>query len=152
MLDEGLAVLEGLWSGELFSFKGKHYTIERAQFLPKPLQQPRIPVWLAGRWPAPRPFRRAARWEGVVPVSRNGMLSPEECREVAAFVAAERGDAAGPFDIVVAAWPGNRTAAQERELVAAYEAAGATWYQVSLSAGTDALAARDAIAQGPPQT
>ena len=31
---------------------------------------PSIPVWIAGRWPAPRPFRRAARWDGVFAIHR----------------------------------------------------------------------------------
>src|SRR5438874_5033871 len=67
MLDEGLAVLTGLWRGEPFTHHGAHYTVDGAHFLPRPLQQPRIPIWLAGIWPHPRPFRRAAKWDGVVP-------------------------------------------------------------------------------------
>ncbi len=49
MLDEGLDVLTGLWSGEPFQFDGEHYHIEQAQFLPPPFQQPRIPVWVGGK-------------------------------------------------------------------------------------------------------
>ena len=70
ILDEGLAIVTGLLSGEQFSFAGKHYTIKPTQFLPKPIQ-PRIPIWIAGTWPRPRPFRRAARYDGVVPMSSN---------------------------------------------------------------------------------
>ena len=40
-LDEGLAVLTGLWSGEPFSFQGDEFEIDEATFLPRPLQQPR---------------------------------------------------------------------------------------------------------------
>src|SRR5215469_2258870 len=47
MLDEGLAILTGLWTGEPFSFQGKHYTIQQSRFLPCPVQSPRIPIWLA---------------------------------------------------------------------------------------------------------
>src|SRR3954462_14132999 len=61
MLDEGLAVIDGLWSGEPFSFEGQHYHIKDAHFLPRPVQKPRIPVWLAARWPNKKPFRRAAQ-------------------------------------------------------------------------------------------
>jgi alkanesulfonate monooxygenase SsuD/methylene tetrahydromethanopterin reductase-like flavin-dependent oxidoreductase (luciferase family) len=50
MLDEGLDILTGLWSGEPFSYSGKHYQIEHAQFLPTPVQQPRIPIWVGGLW------------------------------------------------------------------------------------------------------
>jgi len=68
MLDEGLEILAGLWSGEPFQFDGDHYHIEQAQFLPPPFQQPRIPVWVGGEWPNKRPFRRMARWDGMFPL------------------------------------------------------------------------------------
>jgi hypothetical protein len=66
-LDEALEVVVGLWSGAPFTYQGKYYTVTNGQFLPRPVQQPRIPVWIAGRWPARRPFARAARWDGVFP-------------------------------------------------------------------------------------
>ena len=69
MLDESLAVLLGLWSAEKFSFEGKHYTIRDAQFLPAALQKPRIPIWVAGTWPRKPPFRRAAHFDGILPIS-----------------------------------------------------------------------------------
>jgi alkanesulfonate monooxygenase SsuD/methylene tetrahydromethanopterin reductase-like flavin-dependent oxidoreductase (luciferase family) len=47
-LDEGLEIVQGLWSGEAFSFHGTHYHLENVTLLPKPLQSPRIPVWVAG--------------------------------------------------------------------------------------------------------
>ena len=47
-LDEGLEIVQGLWSGKAFSFHGTHYHLENITFLPKPLQSPRIPVWVAG--------------------------------------------------------------------------------------------------------
>ena len=68
LLDEGLAILDGLWSGRPFSFEGMHHRISGAQFTPRSVQQPRVPLWVAGRWPNRRPFRRAARWDGVFPV------------------------------------------------------------------------------------
>src|SRR5919202_2140498 len=35
MLDEGLAILDGLWSGEPFAFSGAHSRLERMRFLPR---------------------------------------------------------------------------------------------------------------------
>ncbi len=67
MLDEGLEVLTGLWSGKPFAFDGQHYQVKESQFIPTPLQTPRIPVWVAGNWPHHAPFRRAARWDGMIP-------------------------------------------------------------------------------------
>jgi alkanesulfonate monooxygenase SsuD/methylene tetrahydromethanopterin reductase-like flavin-dependent oxidoreductase (luciferase family) len=50
LLDQGLARLAAYWAGE---------------FEPRPVQQPRIPVWVAARWPNRRPVRRASRWDGL---------------------------------------------------------------------------------------
>lgn len=68
MLDEALSVLIGLWSGEAFTFEGQYYHIQNARFLPTPLQQPHIPIWVGGNWPFKAPFRRAAKWDGVFPL------------------------------------------------------------------------------------
>ncbi|HEX6035499.1 MAG TPA: LLM class flavin-dependent oxidoreductase [Anaerolineales bacterium] len=67
MLDEGLEILMGLWSGKPFAFSGKHYQVRDSQFTPTPIQSPRIPIWVGGNWPHKAPFRRAARWDGMMP-------------------------------------------------------------------------------------
>jgi alkanesulfonate monooxygenase SsuD/methylene tetrahydromethanopterin reductase-like flavin-dependent oxidoreductase (luciferase family) len=119
MLDDGLAALDGLWRGEPFSHSGPHYTVNRAHLLPRPLQEPRPPVWVAALWPNPRPLRRAARWDGVVPLSGNGEpLTPEIVANVVERVAELRGDLIG-FDVVATLAPDIDPAE--------YEAAGATW-------------------------
>jgi hypothetical protein len=58
MLDESLEVLVGLWSGESFAFNGTHFLLRETQFLPRPVQKPRIPIWVAGTWPKKPAFRR----------------------------------------------------------------------------------------------
>src|ERR1022692_4706677 len=63
LLDEGLDVLAGLWSGEKFSYQGSHFTVDPVRFTPTPVQRPRIPVWVGGVLPAARPIARAARWD-----------------------------------------------------------------------------------------
>ncbi|HZC41796.1 MAG TPA: LLM class flavin-dependent oxidoreductase, partial [Streptosporangiaceae bacterium] len=68
MLDEGLAILAGLWSGERFSYEGRHFTVDPVRFTPAPVQRPRIPVWVGGVLPGARPIARAARWDGMVPI------------------------------------------------------------------------------------
>ena len=87
-LDEGLEILDGLWSGEKLDYEGEHYQISGAQFLPKPLQEPRIPIWCGGWWPNRRPFRRAARWDGVAPelAPAGGTPTPAQVAEIAAYV------------------------------------------------------------------
>jgi hypothetical protein len=41
LLDESLAILEGLWSGEAFAFEGRHYRFGPMTFRPTPVQRPR---------------------------------------------------------------------------------------------------------------
>src|SRR4051812_49410378 len=62
MLDESLDILAGLWSGRPFSYNGKHYSVDEVTFLPQPVQQPRIPIWVGGGWPKKGPMQRAAHW------------------------------------------------------------------------------------------
>jgi alkanesulfonate monooxygenase SsuD/methylene tetrahydromethanopterin reductase-like flavin-dependent oxidoreductase (luciferase family) len=56
---EGLDVLTGLWTNDLFSFRGTYYRIDDARLSPKPVQQPTPPVWI-GAMSVPG-VRRAGR-------------------------------------------------------------------------------------------
>jgi hypothetical protein len=130
LLDEGLDVLAGLWTGERFSYQGRHFTVDPVRFTPAPVQRPRIPVWVAGVLPAARPIARAARWDGMVPICYvDGRLSrptPAEMAGVRDRIIAARGSVDG-FDLAV--WA--EVAAEPRrvpELAAPYQEAGATWW------------------------
>jgi alkanesulfonate monooxygenase SsuD/methylene tetrahydromethanopterin reductase-like flavin-dependent oxidoreductase (luciferase family) len=130
LLDEGLDVLAGLWTGEQFSLRGQHFTVEPVRFSPRPVQQPRIPVWVGGVLPAPRPVARSARWDGMVPIRYSGgSLARVSAGEIAAVrdqVAAARGSVDG-FDLVI--WAEVEQAQGDVDAVApAYEDAGATWW------------------------
>jgi alkanesulfonate monooxygenase SsuD/methylene tetrahydromethanopterin reductase-like flavin-dependent oxidoreductase (luciferase family) len=83
LLDDGLERLTAYWGGE---------------FEPRPVQQPRIPVWVASVWPNRRPLRRAARWDGVFPIDMPG---PEALAEVLAAVDELREPNAGEYELVV---------------------------------------------------
>jgi alkanesulfonate monooxygenase SsuD/methylene tetrahydromethanopterin reductase-like flavin-dependent oxidoreductase (luciferase family) len=133
MLDEGLQVLTGLWRGERFSFRGRHYQIEEAQFTPVAIQTPRIPIWIGGSWPRKTSFRRAARYEGVVPVAGDlkTMLSPEQVGEIVQYIQRFRNTDA-PFDIAQIGSTATNDLDQARETVAPYAAAGATWWLESI--------------------
>lgn len=137
-LDEGLAVLTGLWSGEPFSFEGEHYRIRGTQFLPAPLQQPRIPIWVGSTWPSRRPFRRAARWDGVVPLVADPETdfrppTPAELHEMLAYIREHR-DPAAPFEVAVGdSLSGMADQGQTApEVIGPYEEAGATWWMESI--------------------
>jgi alkanesulfonate monooxygenase SsuD/methylene tetrahydromethanopterin reductase-like flavin-dependent oxidoreductase (luciferase family) len=149
MLDEGLAVLLGLWSGEEFAFEGRCFQVKETRFLPRPLQTPRIPIWVAGTWPKKPPLRRAARFDGIIAVAGNlnSILSPAEVSDLIAYVRQFRTDDA-PFEVVQF---GETTGPnqKDRDLVAAYEKVGVTWWVESIFARfRDVKSARARILKG----
>jgi alkanesulfonate monooxygenase SsuD/methylene tetrahydromethanopterin reductase-like flavin-dependent oxidoreductase (luciferase family) len=149
LLDEGLDVLVGLWRGEPFSYEGQHYTVRDALFLPRPIQSPRIPIWVAGIWPNKAPMRRAAHWDGVCPIVEGHMVQPEEVREMLTYIRQYR-PADAPFDVVVGGYIGNRDPAEAALLLERYAEAGVTWWQEGFL-GNDMLNdVRARIQQGPP--
>jgi alkanesulfonate monooxygenase SsuD/methylene tetrahydromethanopterin reductase-like flavin-dependent oxidoreductase (luciferase family) len=118
LLDEGLERLSAYWAGE---------------FEPRPLQEPRIPVWAAARWPNRRPLRRAARWDGLFPIDLPG---PEALAEYAAAVEELRGSLDG-YALAV----GNPAGTDP----APWEAAGATWCLTEFGLQPTAAEVRAAI-------
>ncbi len=130
LLDEGLDVLAGLWSGAPFAYSGKHVTVDTVRFTPTPVQRPRIPVWVAGVLPAPRPIARAARWDGFVPIrfANRGLVrpTPADIAKVTGQIAAQR-DAMDHYDMIVWAEVADDPDALAG-LFGEYEQAGATWW------------------------
>ncbi|MEX1253701.1 MAG: LLM class flavin-dependent oxidoreductase [Dehalococcoidia bacterium] len=152
-LDEGLDVLTGLWSGEPFSYQGEHYQLDNVTFLPRPVQQPRIPIWVGGYWPNRAPFRRAAQWDGAWPAKVGatpdsaGLLTLDELPEVITYIREHR-RSDGPYDISAsAAIPAD--GAHARDLVDRFAAAGATWL---MDWRPDPEALSERLRAGVPQT
>ncbi|CAN5520767.1 LLM class flavin-dependent oxidoreductase [soil metagenome] len=122
LLDDGLDRLASFWSGELE---------------PPPVQQPRIPVWVASRWPSRRPLKRAARWDGLFPIELPG---PDELAELAAETHQMRtGD--GPFDLIAEIEPGDD--------YKPWADAGATWVLDSFGRQPRLDEIRERIEAGP---
>jgi len=126
MLDEGLAVITSLWSGQPVRHAGRFYQVDGVTMAPLPVQRPRVPVWIGGTSPSAR--RRAARWDGWIINcdDEQGMTVPpaEVAAEVAAVTTLRRACDDGRFDVAVtgvSAGPGDPVAA-------AYAQAGATWW------------------------
>ena len=67
--DEALEVIVELWTGEEVTYDGDHYAIDALQLPVTPVQEPRIPTVMGCWWPNEKPFDRAARWDGVMPVA-----------------------------------------------------------------------------------
>lgn len=156
-LDEGLEILAGLWSGQPFGYQGEQYTVEEMTFLPPPVQQPRIPIWVVGAWPKQRSMARAARWDGLLPYKPSdgsaygAELTPDDIREMRAFIDAQR-QATTPYDIVMeGATPGDDPA-QGAETIRSFVAAGLTWWLESMwTAAADSPDVLMRIRQGPPR-
>lgn len=122
LLDDGLDQLARYWAGE---------------FEPVPVQQPRIPVWVAAEWPNRRPVRRAMRWDGLFPTRIPG---PPELAELVAEIGAAR-ESADPFDFVIPLPPGTDPRP--------WEQAGATWTVTEFGMEPKLAEVREVIASGP---
>ncbi|MGO9344297.1 MAG: LLM class flavin-dependent oxidoreductase, partial [Acidimicrobiales bacterium] len=138
---DGIEIITRLWSGEPTVYRGSRLSVEGAQFLPRPLQEPRIPIWSAMLWPPAKrgPIRRAARCDGVMPFT-GAPLTPAAAAQVRAAVATERGNDS-PFDLCV--WG----LADES---AAYAAAGVTWLLQAARPEHTLSDTRRIITAGPP--
>jgi alkanesulfonate monooxygenase SsuD/methylene tetrahydromethanopterin reductase-like flavin-dependent oxidoreductase (luciferase family) len=148
LLDEGLAILAGLWRGKPFAFEGEAYHMKETVFVPSPVQDPRPPIWVGSHWPHRAPLRRAARWDGVFPEHvGGGRLSPIELTQLLDYVRGHR-DSSEPFDIVVAGESSDLAPAE----LTAYEEAGATWWLESITPGLPLIDVEQRIRAGPPQT
>ncbi|HTT95846.1 MAG TPA: LLM class flavin-dependent oxidoreductase [Solirubrobacterales bacterium] len=124
LLDQGLDRLASFWAGE---------------FEPGPVQSPRIPVWVAGRWKTRRrPLERAVRWDGFFPI---GLPDPAALARVAEEVARLRPGAEGAFDLAVEIAPG--------DAAAPWEEAGATWVLTAFGAEARLAEVEAAIEAGP---
>ena len=155
LLDESLAILTGLWSGQPFSFQGKHYQFPEVTFLPAPVQAGGIPLWVVGAWRSERSMARVLRHDGIIPNKltpdrTHAAITPDDVRAIREYAAAHR-TAATPFEIIAEGTTptGDPAAAAQ---VQPFAEAGATWWIESPWTppnGTAELRAR--IQQGPPR-
>ncbi len=114
LLDGGLERLEAHWR----------------DFEPGPVQQPRIPVWVAARYPNRRPMRRAERWDGLFPIDLPG---PEAVAEIRGEVEVGELVVTNPSGTDTRPW---------------FEA-GATWCLTGFGPQPKQAEVREAIAAGP---
>jgi alkanesulfonate monooxygenase SsuD/methylene tetrahydromethanopterin reductase-like flavin-dependent oxidoreductase (luciferase family) len=153
-LDESLDLLDALWTGAPVTFRGEHLTAADVTMLPRPVQRPRIPIWCGGRWPVKAPFRRAARWDGVMPThTEYGLgetMPPDELLAVVRYTREHR-TTPGPFDVTLEGRTDGTAPDRGGQHVAPYVEAGLTWWIEALGwwRGTpeDAMTR---ITQGPP--
>jgi hypothetical protein len=156
LLDESLAIIEGLWRGELpFSHHGKHYNIDvPADFVtkPPPLMRQRIPIWVVGLWPNARSMSRVVKYDGLIPnVPQTGgppfrPAGADEIRGMKAWLA-ERAPGR-THEIVV---EDDSSAGDTTAFVREMKDAGATWYVEAMWAATDHAAVVECARRGPPR-
>lgn len=157
-LDEGLDVLGALWSGDHVDYRGDHVTVRDVVFRPTPVQRPRVPVWVGSQWPNRAPLRRAARWDGSVPVMTGGFEAAppplDEVREWHATVQslrAEAGRSDEPFEFVIG---GASDPATAHDVIGPLADAGATWWDERMPFGESlekAEPVRRRVEAGPPR-
>jgi len=155
LLDESLEILTGLWSGQPFSYRGRHYHVDEMTFLPPPVQKPRIPIWVVGAWPRTKSMQRVLRYDGLLPTKINpdgsgGEVTPDDIRAMKAYIAEHRTPTT-PFDIV---WEGETPGDdynEARDIIKPYVDAGITWWMESRWSTEDIDVVRTRIRQGPPR-
>jgi alkanesulfonate monooxygenase SsuD/methylene tetrahydromethanopterin reductase-like flavin-dependent oxidoreductase (luciferase family) len=156
MADEALEIITGLWTAEPFCYRGKHYQVDKLTFLPPPLQQPRIPIWVGGTWPrrGTRAYRRAFAFDGFAGIrglpgnDDHGPLNADDVGQIRTAATHEvHGDS---FDAVVGGFPRGADPQREREVRAECEHAGATWWQEWVVGGLEQV--RETIQSGPIRT
>jgi alkanesulfonate monooxygenase SsuD/methylene tetrahydromethanopterin reductase-like flavin-dependent oxidoreductase (luciferase family) len=155
MLDEGLEIIAGLQSGEEYTFNGVHYKVEKTVFNPKPIQQPRVPIWVAGKWPNKKPFRRGAKWDGVVPIHRSRniteSLTPSEVKEIKRYIEEHR-PINQPFDLCVSGVLPGKKPSEDQAVLEEYQKAGGTWWIEFVYSSTGSVKQNsDRIRLGPPR-
>jgi alkanesulfonate monooxygenase SsuD/methylene tetrahydromethanopterin reductase-like flavin-dependent oxidoreductase (luciferase family) len=156
LLDEGLEILTGLWSGEPFSYEGEHYRLGEMTFLPPPVQRPRIPIWVVGAWPSKKSMNRALRYDGLLAAKVSGTaaqpgVTPEDIRAMKEYV--EENKYTGEvFDIV---WEGETPGDDPERAVSTvrpFAEAGITWWiEAMWSPPNEPEDLRRRLLQGPPR-
>jgi len=135
-LDESLEIIDALWTGEPVHFAGKHYQLDGAQLTARPVQQPRIPIWVGGNFLLGSVRRRILRWDGSCAYKGTTAAPQQTTPDDVRALLADRG--AGGFDVKVSG--GDPTAFAE---------AGATWWGRWIAPGPLADA-HQILRAGPP--
>ena len=151
MLDEGLEVLEALWSGKAVNHTGRYYKAVCEGFAP-PIQTPRIPIWIGGTWPSSKPILRAAKWDGVVPISKtqaeDGIVTPSDLVDIRSLIRAA-GNERDDYDVAII---GMTPDLNDTSAISEYQNAGATWWVEASAPWTKTVDdMKEQIRKGPPK-
>ncbi len=158
MLDETIDILTLLYQRKPFDFDGQHFQVKLSQldemhYPPKPVQQPRIPLWIPGIWPHKKSMERALKCDGLLleKLSAKGepeRVTPADVAEIKAFVDEKR-TLPSPFDIIVSGSTAGMDSEQQQETMALWKSAGATWWIEEMFNESEA-AVEERLRLGPP--
>ena len=158
MLDETIDILTLLYLREQFDYDGKHYHLKLTEmdlihYPPRPVQQPRVPLWCVGLWPLEKSMRWVLKCDGVIaekrdPDNKYKEITSDDVRQIKAFVEANR-TLSTPFDIVLNGKVADLDRAQLQDKLLPLIEAGATWWIEGLWDATEG-AAMERIRRGPP--
>jgi hypothetical protein len=161
MLDETIDILTLLYQRKQFDYDGKHYHLKLTQlelqhYPPKPLQQPRVPLWCVGLWPRKKSMERVLKCDGIIVEKRNSEnqwaeITTSDVRGIKAYIEANR-TLETPFEIVLNGKVAALERAQLQDKLLPLIEAGATWWIEGLWEETEEKAAatirRGAPSQG----
>jgi probable F420-dependent oxidoreductase len=148
LFDEALDVLPRHWSGEPFSYTGRHFSAREVIARPRPPQQP-IPIWIGGnsRLTRRRVAERANGWmpmlgsQALFTTARTAtMTAGDQLASTIAQLRADAGERGADLDVSAAyTEPSVHDAGTDwgrhRDAVASLAAAGVTWVIVPGQAG-----------------
>ena len=163
MLDEGIDLITGLWEGRL-RFTGRHYQVDLEArddlgAVAKPVQRPRIPIWVVGAWPRPKSMRRVLRCDGLLPacMDERGFraCTPDDIRATRAWLE-EQGGVQPGFDIVTEGETPADDRAAAGSIMIPWAEAGCTWWletrwEMPHDSAERMREVRERLEAGPPQ-
>lgn len=160
LLDETVDTLTLFFLGQPFDYAGKHFHymlrgLDPQYYPPRPVQQPRVPLWVVGAWPRPKSMRRILKCDGWIAVKLKpdgefASLTPDEIRAGKLWLEQRRPAGAPPLDVIIEGSTAELSAEARLEKMAELKAAGATWWIEGLWE-QDVPGARERILQGPPE-
>ena len=138
-----------VFAGDALDHHGDHDTVVSDPMIDAPVD---VPIILAGTWPNPRPFTRAARFDGVYAV-RVGFVDPLGADDVAAIrthVMDQRITDA-PFELVVGGRPSGDEDADRRRAEELEAAGAAMWLEGTIPRFESLDDTRTRIRRGAPR-
>ena len=159
MLDETIDILDLLYQRKPFDYDGQYYhlkltLLDEQYYPPKPVQQPRIPLWVPGIWPRMKSMRRILKCDGLFPQKMNPKgelepVTPDDLRQMKAYIDANR-SLTTPFDFVADGKTEGLDQPQIKEKLQGWAEAGATWWVEGMWEASEEQAA-ERIRLGPPR-